>query len=77
MNTKTKRAKILAYLQSGRPLTPMQAITWWKATRLADDVYQLKKKGYVIYTEMVKGKSGGKYARYHMDVTASQRALAA
>ena len=66
MNTKTKRAKILAYLQSGRPLTPLQAINWWKATRLADDVYQLKKQGYVILSEPMKSESGGKYARYHL-----------
>lgn len=67
----SKKDKILKYLQTHkRGLTQAQAIDKFRAYRLADTVFQLKKKGYNIITiiETNENQDGTRtrYGRYVM-----------
>jgi len=59
------KEKILNRLLSGHSLTAMQSISWWKYTRLAARISELREAGYLIETEMV-GKGKTRFARYKM-----------
>lgn len=54
-------------MQSGFPITSMEAIDKKKITRLAARISDLKKMGHVIRTEMViVGNSKKRVARYSL-----------
>jgi len=55
---------VLMHLKK-KPITSWEAIQLYKATRLADIVFQLKKKGYNIITVMTNNGESC-YARYHL-----------
>ena len=58
---------ILAYLQAGNSITPLEALQRFGCMRLGARIYDLKGGGYPIITEMVKDERTGKrYARYSM-----------
>ena len=48
MNKRTQNAKVIDWLATGRPLTPIQAFTRWKIMRLAARVFDLRKQGHDI-----------------------------
>ena len=50
---KTQNQKILTYLKSGRPLTPMTALNKFGCFRLAARIADLRKDGHTIFTESV------------------------
>lgn len=59
---------ILAHLQEGKGITPMDALNLCGCFRLSARIADLKKRGYDIVTEKVK-VDGGKYvACYHLAV---------
>jgi len=66
----SKTQKLLKHLQSGRPITGVQALNKFGLYRLSDAIHKLRKRGHTILTEDV-GKE--KYARYHY-VSSDQRA---
>jgi hypothetical protein len=55
---------VLMHLKK-KPITSWDAIQLYKATRLADIVFQLKKKGYKILTVMVNNGNSC-YAKYFL-----------
>jgi hypothetical protein len=55
---------VLMHLKK-KPITSWDAIQLYRATRLADIVFQLKKKGHNIVTVMVKN-SDSCYAKYFL-----------
>lgn len=57
----TQTQRILAYLKSGRTLTPIQALRKFKTFRLAARVAEIRQLGHNVKTEMVDG-----HARYRM-----------
>ena len=57
---------ILAALQAGRKLTPLDALKDFYCFRLGARIWELKKQGYDIKTEMVKTTSGKRIARYSL-----------
>jgi len=50
----TKTDKVLTYLKSGHSLDFPKAIGLWGHIRLSDVIHRLRKKGWPIYTQIVK-----------------------
>lgn len=61
----TKKEKVLRHLQAGHTITPLEALAMFKAYRLADIIYQLKKAGHDIKTT-IKYHNGSNYAEYEL-----------
>ena len=59
-----KTDSVLMHLKK-KPITSWEAITLYRATRLADIIYRLKEKGYNILTVMVQTEDSV-YARYFL-----------
>ena len=55
---------ILNFLESGESLTPIEALEKFQCFRLAARMNDLRKKGYVIQTEILKDDNGKSYASY-------------
>lgn len=62
----TQRNDILTYLKSGRSLTPKDAYNFWGCFRLGARVYDLRREGYNIKSEMVEVEGGKHVARYSL-----------
>lgn len=60
---KNQTTRILAHLQSGKPLTPIQALRKFGCFRLAARIAELRGSGHRIQTTTAKGKQ---YATYRM-----------
>lgn len=60
----TKMQKVAEHLKSFKHITSWEAITKYRATRLADIVFKLKGRGWLISTTMMEGKDGARFARY-------------
>jgi len=63
MKTKSQSEQILRHLQSGKGLTPIQALTKFSVFRLSGRIFDLKKQGWPILTQKVK-RYGKTFARY-------------
>jgi hypothetical protein len=59
----TQSDRILAHLQRGKPLTPIQALSRFGVFRLAARIGELRGAGHDIKTFTTKGKP---YASYRM-----------
>ena len=67
MERVTQKSKIRAHLQSGQPITPIDALERYGCFRLAAIIHTLKHHyGMNIKTELVKNKYGTKYGKYTM-----------
>lgn len=63
----SQKEAILAYLQSGARLTPLEALERFKCMRLGSRIYDLKKEGYNVKSEMVTVPSGKRVAEYRLE----------
>jgi len=61
-----QNARILAHLQSGRTLTALEALEWFKCFRLASRICDLKKAGHQIEKRTVQTNSGKRVAEYYL-----------
>ncbi len=61
----TQANRILAHLQSGQPLTPIEALNTYRCFRLAARVDELKRAGHPIRSEIVK-RGKVRYASYSL-----------
>lgn len=66
MKTKAQTEEILNHLQSGRSITPLEALEKYGCFRLGGRIYDLKQQGYEIVTNMVT-KNGKRFAEYRME----------
>lgn len=66
MGTKSQCDEILKHLQSGRALTPLEALERFGCFRLGARIYDLKKQGYDIRTDMIQ-KNGKQFASYSLE----------
>ena len=66
MNTKSQNEEILLHLQSGKPITPLEALEKFGCFRLGGRIYELKQQGHSIVTNMVT-KNGKRYAQYRLE----------
>lgn len=60
----SKTVDVLNHLKK-RPITSWQAITMYRATRLADIIFKLRGRGFNISTELVED-GAVRYARYRL-----------
>ena len=60
----SKTVDVLNHLKK-RPITSWEAITKYRATRLADIIFKLRGRGFNISTELVENGSV-RYARYRL-----------
>lgn len=58
----TQKEKVLKYLQTGKGLTPLQAMNWWGVMRLGSRVFELREDGHNVVSQMksVKNREGKK-----------------
>jgi len=67
ISKKSQTDEILNYLQAGNVLTPLEALRKFNCMRLGARIYDLRQKGYVINSLIIKdGISGKRYARYSL-----------
>lgn len=62
---KSQCGEILAYLQTGLSLSPLEALEKFGCFRLGGRIYDLRKQGHKIETVMV-GKNGKRFASYSL-----------
>lgn len=60
----THKDMVLDVLQSGRKITPLEALREFGCFRLPARIYDLKQEGYKIHSKIVRG---AKYKVYWMD----------
>ncbi len=66
METQTQKEAILRHLQSGRAITPLEALELYGCFRLGARIWELRDEGYKIQSETVKqGKKT--FASYRYD----------
>ena len=67
ISKKSQIDEILNYLQAGTVLTPLEAMHKFNCLRLGARIYDLRQKGYVINSLIIKDDiSGKRYARYSL-----------
>ena len=60
----TKQAKVMDHLIAHKSITSWEAITKYRVTRLADTIFKLKNRGWLINTIMMEGKDNTRFAKY-------------
>lgn len=65
MNQLSQEEAILNHLKSGQSLTPIDALNLYGSFRLAARIDGLRREGYDIQTEIVKGNKK-RWARYYI-----------
>lgn len=65
-HVQTQADDILRHLQSGRPITPLEALEKYGCFRLGGRIYDLKKLGHKIKTDMVQ-QNGKRFASYSLE----------
>lgn len=68
MTTQSQTKRILAYLQDGNAITPIEALDLFGCFRLGARIADIKKLGYDIVTEMVTVRDNKRVARYHLAI---------
>lgn len=58
--------RILEYMLQGHSITPLEALNRFKCFRLGARIADIKKKGYIVYSEFVTTDSEKKVKRYHL-----------
>tara|TARA_R100001086_G_scaffold24426_5_gene11522 strand:+ start:431 stop:745 length:315 start_codon:yes stop_codon:yes gene_type:complete len=72
MPKKTKKQKIKEHLESGKKITPREAIVLYNHYRLAAVIFELKQEGLKIKTDYHFPKDGGQYASYYLDINSDE-----
>jgi hypothetical protein len=66
LQLKPQTRTVLAHLESGDSISPLEAWAVYGISRLAARIYDLRKAGYEIERELRRDKAGHPYARYFM-----------
>ena len=61
----SQATRILGHLASGKAITPLQALSRFGCLRLGARVYELKRRGHRIATDIVS-KGGKRVAEYRL-----------
>ena len=62
----TQNKKIIAYLEDGNAITPIEAMTLFGCMRLAARISDLKRRGYII-SKTMKTNGDSRYAEYKLE----------
>lgn len=64
----TKISKVLEHLESGKTITPIEALDEYGSFRLSDIILKLRRRGYDIRTDMVKYRpTQSRFAMYTLN----------
>ena len=61
---KSQTRKIYELLKNGGKITPIRAFSEFSITRLSAIIYELRRKGAEIETDLVENQNGAPYAAY-------------
>ena len=61
---KTQKQCVREYLDGGNSITPLIALGMFGAYRLSAIIYDLKKDGYKVATQLGQDANGKRFARY-------------
>lgn len=65
METESQARAILKHLQSGKPITPIDALEQFGCFRLSARIYDLREEGHTIHMDRETDERTGKnFARY-------------
>ena len=62
----SQNKKIIAYLEDGNAITPIEALTLFGCMRLAARISDLKRRGYII-SKTMKTNGDSRYAEYKLE----------
>lgn len=62
----TQKQAIRRHLESGRTITPLEALHEYGTIRLGAYIHELRKEGLKIRTKMVRSFNGKTYAEYSL-----------
>lgn len=62
----SQNKKIIAYLEDGNVITPIEALTLFGCMRLAARISDLKRRGYII-SKTMKTNGDSRYAEYKLE----------
>lgn len=72
MRLTNQKYQILNHLQSGKKITPLEALDQFGCMRLASRISELRDEGYPIETKMMSDKDK-RWAEYSLDNNATQQ----
>lgn len=58
--------KILAHLEKGKTITPMESMIVYSIYRLSDCIFKIRNAGHDVVTEDRMDAQGHRYARYRL-----------
>ncbi len=64
---RSQEAQILEHLQSGKTLTPIQALKMFDSFRLGARIHRIKEAGHTILTKLIKTNSNKIVAQYSLE----------
>ena len=67
MKRKTQKQKIKEWLESGRSITPIEALEMFGSFRLGAIIFTLREEGMPIKTEFVTNRYKTKFAKYTLE----------
>ena len=68
-NTKTSKSQtdlILEWMLAGHTITPLEALHKFGSLRLPARIADIRKRGYLVYSEFVTTIGGEKVKQYHL-----------
>jgi hypothetical protein len=72
MRLTNQKYQILNHLQSGKKITPLEALDQFGCMRLASRINELRDEGYPIETKIMSDKEK-RWAEYSLDDNATQQ----
>lgn len=67
MKRKTQKEKVRQYLESGRSITPIEALEMFGSFRLGAIIFTLREEGMPIRTDFVTNRYKTKFAKYTLE----------
>lgn len=64
--SKSQTDKILEWMLLGNSITPLEALNRFKCFRLPARIADIKKRGYIVYSEFVTTATEKKVKQYHL-----------
>jgi len=59
--------QVLSHMQSGKPITSLEALRLYGIFRLASRIHDLKKNGFAIKSRDIQTETGKKVSQYYVD----------
>lgn len=66
LSLKPQARRIIRHLQRGKSITPLEALGVYGVFRLAAVIYDIKKAGFAVHTDLHTDTNGKRYARYSL-----------